>query len=94
MKPAAKKKKMTDFFNKAELSTKKKETAAPRKLSQRMKPASPPKPKPKPNPQWNSSDDEEDVVVAKRSGIGRAARTEGVKKYVEIVSDDGSMDSD
>ncbi|KAG5654332.1 hypothetical protein H0H81_004286 [Sphagnurus paluster] len=92
MKPAAKKKKVTDFFEKA--APKSKAAAAPtaRKISKSMKPASPPKAKAKTKKVDSDSDDDMDfdsLPVPKKvaPAPARAARA-APKEYVEILSDD------
>ncbi|GLB36598.1 putative control of topological states of DNA by transient breakage and subsequent rejoining of DNA strands [Lyophyllum shimeji] len=97
VKPAAKKTKVTDFFNKQ--PPKAKEPAAPptaRKISKSMKPASPPKPKAKVKAKAasDSEDDDElmdfdELPVPKKTAPppARAAKS-APKKYVEVLSDD------
>ncbi|KAG6820232.1 hypothetical protein H0H93_003595 [Arthromyces matolae] len=99
-KPAVKKKKVTDFFEK--LPPKAKDVvAAPgaRKISKSMKPASPPKPKPKPKAKAKavSDSDENDELdfdslpVPKKPAPApaRAARsTASTNKYIELSDDD------
>ncbi|KAG6814411.1 hypothetical protein H0H92_007414 [Tricholoma furcatifolium] len=95
-KPAAKKKKVTDFFEKA--APKAKEAAAPtaRKISKSMKPASPPKPKAKPKAKVLDSDDGDSdldfdtIPVPKKAAPAapRPARATAAKKYIELSDDD------
>ncbi|KAG5724754.1 DNA topoisomerase 2 [Termitomyces sp. T112] len=100
-KPAAKKMKVTDFFEKT-VPKAKEAAAAPtaRKISKNMKPASPPKPKPKPQAKakaraLSESDDDDDkfdydnLPLPKKSAP-RAARTTAAapKKYIELTDDD------
>lgn len=103
LEPASKKTKVTDFFGKSAPASKKKEGAAPttgRKISQSMKPASPPKPKARPKPKVDSDSEDDgfmdyDELPApkKVAPPARAARA-APKKYVEVISDDeGEEDS-
>ncbi|KAF8060944.1 DNA topoisomerase II [Lyophyllum atratum] len=94
VKPAPKKKKVTDFFEKA--TTKTKELAAAptaRKISKSMKPASPPKVKAKAKSKVTSDSDDDLMDFDKlplpkaAPAPARAARAVS-KKYVEILSDD------
>ncbi|KAF5377158.1 hypothetical protein D9615_006417 [Tricholomella constricta] len=96
IKPAAKKKKVTDFFEKAAPKTTEPVAPTARKLSKSMKPASPPKPKPKAKAKVVSDSDHDDdlmnydeLPVPKKAAPApaRAARA-APKKYVEILSDD------
>lgn len=96
---------MSDFFNKAGPSDAKKKAAAPvpRKISQKMKPASPPKPKKAAAPKKkvvDSDDDDDDDIMdydelpkAPAPARARAART-APKKYVEVISDDEPADAE
>ncbi|KAF8640700.1 hypothetical protein AX17_000356 [Amanita inopinata Kibby_2008] len=87
---------VTDYFGKA--SNGHKAAEAPRKLSHKMKPASPPKTK-KGNRRMIESDDEmdfDDLPKLPRShgeGGARAARG-GAKRYVEIVSSEEGEDGE
>ena len=96
-KPAKKKKASAEAVNQVEPTTKK-TAPVPRKISQSMKLASPPKPKPKKVPQkklGDSSDDDGDLMdyddlpkpPARSTVPARAARG-APKKYVEILTED------
>lgn len=100
-KPPKKKKQaeVTDFFSKPGPSGAAKKPAAPRKISQSMKPASPPKAKKAPPKIIDNSDDDDEMNYddlpkppPRTAGPSRAARAVA-KKYVEILSDeDGGED--
>lgn len=92
VKPAKKKKPAgdsTEYFGKAGPATKK-AGVVPRKISQSMKPASPPKAK-----KGKKAEESDDMMdyddlpkpPARSTAPARAARG-AVKKYVEIMSDD------
>jgi DNA topoisomerase-2 len=100
VKPAKKKAavgKVTDFSDKAESATKK-AAQVPRKISQSMKPASPPKPKKALVKKLADSSDDEagdlmdyDELPKPRTLPARPGRG-APKKYVEILSDDEDED--
>jgi DNA topoisomerase-2 len=88
----------TDFSNKAGPSGALKKPA-PRKISQSMKPASPPKPKKAPPKRFIDSEDEDENMdydevpkaPARSAPPARAARG-APKKYIEVLSDDEGGD--
>ncbi|KAG6815241.1 hypothetical protein H0H87_003687 [Tephrocybe sp. NHM501043] len=96
-KPAVKKKKVTDFFDKAAPKAKEAVARPVKKLSKSMKPASPPKPKAKLKPKIISDsddddddDDDFDSTPAPKAALApaRAARSTAAKKYIELSDDD------
>lgn len=88
---------MTDFFTKAGPSDAKKKPV-PRKISQKMKPASPPKPKKVAAKKVvDSEDDDDDLMdydeLPKAPPVRARAARAAPKTYIEVISDEEPGDA-